>query len=100
MYKRQVDNYITYYAGVGARTKLGLSLVETAGLPNLLAALQTFSEVVAADTVELLSPLGVARNNSQTFGASIGDRADYYSCLLYTSPRPRDRTKIRIPPSA
>jgi hypothetical protein len=74
-----IDNYIAYYAGVGARTKVGLSLVETAGLPNLLGALQTFGDAVAASPVELLSPLGVARNNSQTFGTSLGDRADYYS---------------------
>ncbi len=76
-----IDNYMDYYAGVGARTKVGLSLVETAGLPDLLVSLQNFSEVVAADTVELLSPLGVARNNSQAFGASVGDRADYYSYI-------------------
>ena len=74
-----VDNYMAYYAGVGARTKVGLSLVETAGLPNLLATLQNFSDAVAADGVALLSPLGVARNNSQIFGASLGDRADHYS---------------------
>jgi hypothetical protein len=74
-----VDNYIAYYAGVGARTKVGLSLVETAGLPNLLAALQNFADAVAADGVELLSALGTARNNSQTFGTSLGDRADVYS---------------------
>jgi hypothetical protein len=74
-----VDNYIAYYAGEGARTKLGLSLVETAGLPNLVTALQNFADVVEADTVELLSALGTARNNSQTFGTSLGDRADFYS---------------------
>lgn len=76
-----VDNYMDYYAGVGARTKVGLSLVETAGLPDLLVALQNFSDVVAADTVPLLSPLGVARNNTQAFGTSLGDRADYYSYI-------------------
>lgn len=76
-----VDNYMAYYAGVGDRTKVGLSLVETAGLPDLLASLQNFSDVVAADTVELLSPLGVARNNSQAFGTSLGDRADNYSYI-------------------
>jgi hypothetical protein len=74
-----IDDYIAYYAGVGARTKVSLSLVETAGLPNLLVALQNFADVVAADEVELLSPLGIARNNSQTFGTSLGDRADFYS---------------------
>lgn len=74
-----IDNYMTYYEAVGTHTKLGLSLVETAGLPNLLAALQNFADTVAADTVGLLSALGTARNNSQTFGTSLGDRADYYS---------------------
>ncbi|MFN8373815.1 MAG: clostripain-related cysteine peptidase [Anaerolineae bacterium] len=74
-----VDNYMAYYAGEGARTKVGLSLVDTAGLPNLLGALDNFAQVVQADTVELLSALGTARNNSQIFGASLGDRADFYS---------------------
>ncbi len=74
-----IDNYMTYYAGKGARTKVDLSLVETAGLPKLLAALENFSKVVKANTVELLSALGTARNNSQIFAASLGDRADAYS---------------------
>lgn len=74
-----VDNYMDYYAGQGARSKLGLSLVETAGLPNLLASLENFAGVVGADTVELLTALGTARNNSQTFGTSLGDRANTYS---------------------
>ena len=76
-----IDNYSAYYAGVGARTKVGLSLVETAALPDLLAALQDFSNAVGSEEVELLSPLGTARNNSQTFGTSLGDRADYYSYI-------------------
>ncbi len=74
-----IDNYMAYYAGKGARTKVDLSLVETAGLPTLLSSLENFSEVVKADTVELLSALGSARNNSQVFGSSLGDRADTYS---------------------
>ncbi len=74
-----IDNYMAYYAGPGARTKVDLSLVETAGLPKLLAALQDFAKAVKANSVELLSALGTARNNSQTFGTSLGDRADAYS---------------------
>jgi hypothetical protein len=74
-----VDSYMDYYAGEGARTKVDLALVETAGLPMLTAALQGFAQVVGADTVELLSALGTARNNSQVFGARLGDQAEYYS---------------------
>ncbi len=74
-----IDNYMAYYAGVGGRTKVDLSLVETAGLPTLLTSLENFAKVVKANTVELLSALGTARNNSQTFGTSLGDRADTYS---------------------
>jgi hypothetical protein len=74
-----VDNYMAYYAGKGARSKVSLSLVETAGLPNLLTSLDNFAQVVKADTVDLLSALGTARNNSQAFGTSLGDRADTYS---------------------
>lgn len=74
-----IDNYMAYYAGKGARTKVGLSLVETAALPTLVGSLENFAGVVQANTVELLSALGSARNNSQLFGTSLGDRADTYS---------------------
>ncbi|HUN07301.1 MAG TPA: clostripain-related cysteine peptidase [Aggregatilineales bacterium] len=76
-----VDNYIAYYAGPGARTKVDLGLVETAGLPTLLQSLNDFSQAVAAEPAQLLSALGTARNNSQNFGASLGDRAEYYSYI-------------------
>ena len=36
----------------------------------------------------------------ETFGTEIGNKANYYSCLLYTSPSPRDRTRSRMPSSA
>ena len=74
-----IDNFIEYYAGVGAWKKVSLSLVETAGLPDLLTSLQDFSNAVGEDPVDLLSALGTARNNSQIFGASLGDHADYFS---------------------
>ncbi|GAB4511620.1 MAG: hypothetical protein OHK0046_09960 [Anaerolineae bacterium] len=74
-----IDNYMAYYEGPGSRTKVGLSMVETALLPDLRAALENFSSVVGTESVELLSALGTARNNSQIFGASLGDRADFYS---------------------
>ncbi|MFN8379542.1 MAG: clostripain-related cysteine peptidase [Anaerolineae bacterium] len=74
-----IDSYMDYYAGPGNRTKVGLSLVETAALPDLVTALDEFSAAIGADTVDLLSALGAARNNSQTFGTTLGDRADFYS---------------------
>jgi hypothetical protein len=74
-----IDSTMDYYAGPGNRTKVGLSLVETGALPNLTTALDGFSAAVGTDTANLLSALGAARNNSQTFGASLGDRADFYS---------------------
>ncbi len=74
-----IDTYMDYYAGPGQRTKVGLSLVETASLPDLLTTLSDFSATVGTDTASLLSALGTARNNSQIFGASLGNRADIYS---------------------
>lgn len=76
-----IDNFMAYYAGPGARTKVGLSLVETAQLPALLTAMESFTQVVGADTVELLSALGTARNNSQAFATGLGDRGDAYSYI-------------------
>ena len=41
------------------------------------------------------------RNNAGQLGASMARlRAPHYSCLLYTSPSPRDRTRSRMPSSA
>ncbi len=74
-----VDQYMAYYTGTGGRTKVGLSLVETAGLPDLLATLEEFAGVVGSDTAELLSALGTARNNSQIFAASLGAKEEHYS---------------------
>ncbi len=76
-----VDNYMAYYAGEGARTKVDLGLVQTAGLPALVAALQNFAAVVGADPVELISALGTARNNSQSFAVSLADGGEYYSYI-------------------
>jgi hypothetical protein len=76
-----VDSYMEYYAGQGARTKVGLSLVDTAALPNLRESLANFAAVVSADTAEVLSALGTARNNSQIFGASLGDGGEHYSYI-------------------
>ncbi len=74
-----INSYMDYYAGPGARTKVGLSMVDTTAMPYLMAALEDFSAAVGTDTAALLSALGTARNNSQTFGTSLGDRADFYS---------------------
>src|SRR5678810_422850 len=35
-----------------------------------------------------------------SFGHLVGYSAMYYTCLLYTSPSPRDRQKSRMPSSA
>ncbi len=70
-----VDNYMVDYAD-SEYTQFGLSLVETAGLPPLLGSLENFAQVIEVDTVELLSALGSARNNSQTFGTIQGGYSD------------------------
>jgi len=49
---------------------------------------------VFADAVEKLNLL------KPEFVMSIGDLIEGYSCLLYTSPSPRDRTRSRMPSSA
>lgn len=76
-----IDSYMDYYAGKGSRSKVGLSLVDTAALPDLLSTLDAFAVSIEADTGDLLSALGTARNNSQIFGASLGDRASVYSYI-------------------
>ena len=66
---------------------------------NFIAAIQS-----AREQVNVLSDDSVKA--SRTIGAELADlrlafRNDLYqSCLLYTSPSPRDRTRSRMPSSA
>ena len=55
--------------------------------------------------VQFLSPSGVliekeARVNRDEVENTGDDMDIYYTCLLYTSPSPRDRQKSRMPSSA
>ena len=43
---------------------------------------------------------GIAEHLKGTYNESASTGVDVYSCLLYTSPSPRDRTRSRMPSSA
>ena len=47
-----------------------------------------------------LTPFVEKAKEDRHFVEHHGQRADGYSCLLYTSPSPRDRQKSRMPSSA
>lgn len=68
-----IDAYMAYYAGVGARTKVDLHLIDTSKTGAVVDALSTFASYATQDTVDKLSSLGVARNNAQSFGTDAGD---------------------------
>ena len=51
------------------------------------------------DTRGILSAISVCSTFAHEHLAG-GGLTDYYTCLLYTSPSPRDRTRSRMPSSA
>lgn len=76
-----VDNYMGYYAGPGNRKKVDLQLVDLAGVETLTDALAGFAQAASTDTASILSAIAVARNNTQPFGTSVGDKGEYFSSI-------------------
>ena len=77
---------------------------------NLLSTIQRFSEVLACEALIAVQALNLNKNESSPYVESLrtlianncnpltGDRST--SCLLYTSPSPRDGLLSRMPSSA
>jgi hypothetical protein len=76
-----VDSYMEYYGGIGGRTKVDLALVELDKIPDLVDAVNNFAEVAQEDSETYLSAIGVARNNTQIFGADLGTRGELFSSI-------------------
>ena len=72
----------------------GLDALEGADILSTAPAMYSSSVEYGNDTVAQYM-----RNIAQTHLAGFGTRV-YYTCLLYTSPSPRDRTRSRMPSSA
>jgi hypothetical protein len=68
-----VEAYRDYYAGVGARTQVDLHVIETAGIPALLEALDAFVSAALPPLQDGLTAIGVARTNAQEFSTSVED---------------------------
>ena len=75
---------------------LGMSALLTTTMPYMKVVIDTMIEKGMRDDYTIL--VGGAPLNEE-FGKAIGADA-YCSCLLYTSPSPRDRTRSRMPSSA
>ena len=58
--------------------------------------LQMYSPLIDAGDPNILDKDG-SRSDIGLFGGPLGEK---YTCLLYTSPSPRDRTRSRMPSSA
>ena len=65
-------------------------------------ALQLFFQafVVAGQIVSIQMGMGFASMVDPTNGVSVAVIGQFFTCLLYTSPSPRDRTRSRMPSSA
>ena len=68
------------------------------GVPALQALLDCFGELDAAKKESVLNLL--LRVEPPLCPKAVLDRALADTCLLYTSPSPRDRTRSRMPSSA
>ena len=49
---------------------------------------------------EILKVPGASKSVLEAYVPYAKESLDYYLCLLYTSPSPRDRTRSRMPSSA
>lgn len=85
--QRIVDSYMDYYGGPGARTQVDLHLIDAGATGAVVEALDMFVDVVGGDNAEILSALGVARNNAQPFGGSVTDvlSGSYNGAQIYSS---------------
>ena len=104
--------YNTHFNALNANFALNEAFLNTAQLRSSVVShaqslgYQVRSRTASAGTVNIsLNLAGVSnRNTTYTlasgtkFTASVDDVA--YTCLLYTSPSPRDRTRSRMPSSA
>ena len=64
-------------------------------LPRFASSMET---KIIEDTLILSGP--VIQGDIQRFENSIASNSNIKTCLLYTSPSPRDRQKSRMPSSA
>ena len=75
---------------LGTKVKEVLNYVPAAVFPAII-----FPGVFFNDFGYLVEP-----SDPKIYGAIIALVVGFYSCLLYTSPSPRDRQKCRMPSSA
>ena len=99
--KEHLDDLIIVPEGKICQTILELYnkdgiVVEPAGAIGI-SALEIYDKDISDKNIGVLICGG---NNDITRMAEIKERALLYSCLLYTSPSPRDPTSSRMPSSA
>ena len=66
-------------------------------IPQFMLAGDLLNDPAACQSAQAISCGVFLNNQSNDFGTNL---LDTYSCLLYTSPSPRDRTRSRMPSSA
>ena len=99
--KRHTEPKLTIkgYAGITIRREDGTVVERRAPAPNYIT--QAGFEWIADSLYDGTEPAGQARwlglSATSVSGQNSGDN---FTCLLYTSPSPRDRQKTRMPSSA
>ena len=89
--------------GSGGAGVLGLGSSTSYSSPVQVGGLTTWASVSTGSAMSLAITTdgklyGWGTNSNGQLG--LGNTTNYSSCLLYTSPSPRDRTRSRMPSSA
>ena len=66
-----------------------------------LAQFIAFRDLAECERVRAIRKQDITKHANPDFQIQvIEDLGEFYACLLYTSPSPRDRTRSRMPSSA
>ena len=90
------DSQVTFYSGGMSRwTLFHVARYTGSGPKNRI-----FAPDINDGKVNWLSGFFNGKSGVAYHQGWLSDNRDYYGCLLYTSPSPRDRQKSRMPSSA
>ena len=81
-----------------ANTDYVVSVATTTGNLNVSAAATITGDLTVSDSIAVTKDINIGA--AATITGALSGSTGTFSCLLYTSPSPRDRQKSRMPSSA